>query len=43
MKGPVYFGAAVVQRQLQSAEGTDFALWIGADHRPGLIGRWTVI
>jgi len=45
IKGPVYFGAEVVQRQLErsSGEGGDVGVWMADDPRPALIGRWTVI
>ena len=40
IKGPVYFGSEVIQRQSPLAEngGLDFAVWIAGDERPALIG-----
>ena len=40
IKGPVYFGSEVIQRQspLAGNGGQDFALWIAGDDRPALVG-----
>ncbi len=40
IKGPVYFGSEVIQRQSPIAGngGQDFALWIAGDDRPALVG-----
>lgn len=39
IKGPVYFGSEVVQRQSSREDGgQDFGLWIAGDERPALVG-----
>jgi len=44
IKGPIYFGSEVVQRQVEtdSGGGLDFGVWMTGEDRPALVGRWTM-
>ena len=40
IKGPVYYGAALVLRRRDDGDGCLFALHVDGDVRPALVGRW---
>ena len=41
LKGPVYYGAQLALRIAQTPEPSTFALYVGGDERPAIIGRWS--
>jgi hypothetical protein len=40
LKGPVYHGSGVRLRASTDGEGTAFALVVGGEERPAIVGRW---